>query len=330
MGYAKEIYSQARQILDERRQKAQMRAEQRRTELYRELPRLSEIERMLARTGIAAAQAALAGGGAQEQIERLKQQNLALQKERAQILRDAGLPEDFLAVHYVCPDCGDTGYVGQDRCACLAKLLRQLAYGKLSDTVSGASDCRFENFSLSYYPDEPSGPYGIVPRRAMDKVLNACRAYARNFTPRSDSLLLCGGTGLGKTHLSLAIAGEVTNRGFGVVYTSSQRLLDRLSQQQFSRDITEDYQQMALSCDLLIIDDLGAEFSTAFTVAALYNLINSRIIENRPCVISTNLDENGLRERYGDRILSRLLCAYRPLQFYGEDIRMIKRFACAK
>ena len=105
-----------------------------------------------------------------------------------------------------------------------------------------------------------------------------------------------------------------------------QSLLDKLQAQQFSRAPSDaaDYQALALECNLLVIDDLGAEFSTAFTVAALYNLINARIIERRPTIISTNFDETVLRERYGDRILSRLLCTYRPLQFCGEDIRMLR------
>ena len=215
----------------------------------------------------------------------------------------------------------------EKQCDCMAELLRKAAYEQLGD-CSGIRDCRFDNFLLDYYPTQPVGPYNIVPQRAMEKVLSICVDYARSFSLQSESLLLCGGTGLGKTHLSLAIAGAVIQRGFGVIYTTSHRLLGKLQEQQFSRNSTEtdDYQSMALGCDLLIIDDLGAEFSTNFTVAALYGVINERINLRRPTVINTNFDETILRERYGDRILSRLLATYRPLQFYGEDIRMRKRF----
>lgn len=328
MGYAKEIYQKAQRALDESRAAAQRDAERRRAALYAELPQLAQIERELSATGLAAAQAAISGGGdAPKLIDELRARNLALQERRARILRDAGKPADALEVCYACPKCEDTGYIGQTQCACLKTLLRELAYESLGD-MSGAGDCRFETFDLSYYPVQPCGPYNIVPRRAMEKVLSACRDYARTFSLKSESLLFLGGTGLGKTHLSLAIAHEVISQGYGVVYTTAPRLLDRLQTQQFSRGAGggTDYQALVGECDLLVIDDLGAEFSTSFSVAALYNLINSRIIERRPTVISTNFDEQVLRERYGDRILSRLLCAYRPMQFYGEDIRMLKRY----
>lgn len=332
MGYSKDIYQKAQQILDERRSSAERTAEKRRAELNAALPQLVEIERALAASGLAAAKAAISGGeDASMLIAKLRDRNLSLQAQRADLLRQANLPEDFLSVHYSCSKCADTGYIAQKQCGCMRELLHKLAFEKLSDTC-GVKDCRFDNFSLEFYSTTPSGAYQVVPRRAMERVFSVCCAYAREFSPSSDSLLLCGGTGLGKTHLSLAIASEVTQAGFGVIYTTSQRLLDKLQLQQFAKNSADstDYQSAALSCDLLIIDDLGAEFSTSFTVAALYNIINSRMIERRPTIISTNFDETVLRERYGDRILSRLLCGYRPLQFYGEDIRMIKRLSGAK
>lgn len=327
MGYSKDIYQKAQKILDNKRSRAQLQADERRAQLYEQLPELREIENKLAKTGLAAAQAAISGENGPKLIEQLRQNNLDLQKQRTDLLVRQGLPANYLNVSYACEKCKDTGFIGQHPCTCFSTLLRKLAYQKLSDS-SDAGDCRFHNFKLTYYSEQPVGPYNIIPRRAMDKVFSTCTAYARTFSNRSESLLLLGGTGLGKTHLSLAIAYEVIQDGYGVIYTTSQRLLDKLQAQQFSRDYKDDtdYQSMALSCDLLIVDDLGAEFSTSFTVAALYNIINSRIIEHKPTIISTNFDEKILRDRYGDRILSRLLCAYRPLQFYGEDIRMLKRF----
>ena len=331
MGYSKEIYQKAQQELDRRRSAAQQTADIHREAAYAAFPQLQELDRQLSQTGIAAAKAAISGGqDAQQLIHTLQSRNQQIQEERAALLRQAGMPDNFLKIHYTCPKCEDTGYIGQKQCTCLKELLQKYAYEKLGEN-GNIQECRFDNFSLSYYPNESRAPYGKNPRREMELIFSACKQYASNFSLASESLLLLGGTGLGKTHLSLAIAREVTRNGFGVVYVSSQRLLDKLQQQQFSRHADqEDYQSIALACDLLIVDDLGAEFSTNFTVSALYSVVNSRINERRPTIISTNLDENTLRERYGDRILSRLLCTYRPYHFCGDDVRMIKRIQASR
>lgn len=326
MGYSKDIYRLAQQELDRRRDNAQRTAELRRTELEEALPRLGEIQREMCATGLEAVRASIGStGDISRTLENLRNKNLALQEERAKLLSQADLPADFLEIHYTCPKCQDTGYVVNQRCACLDQLLRRMAYQKVSES-GGLGECRFDNFLLSYYTDAPS-PDGKVPSRVMAAILTSCRDYANTFHPHAESLLFRGHTGLGKTHLSLAIAYEAVEKGYGVYYASCQRLLDKLQAQQFGREKGDstDYQQMVLDCDLLILDDLGAEFSTNFTVAALQNIINARLTDNRPTIISTNLDTKLLGERYGERVVSRLLCAYRAFTFFGDDIRMRKR-----
>lgn len=326
MGYSKDIYRLAQQELDRRRDKAQRTAELRRAELEEALPRLGEIQREMSLTGLEAVRASIGStGDISRTLENLRNKNLTLQKERAKLLSQADLPADFLEVHYTCPKCQDTGYVVNQRCACLDQLLRRMAYQKVSES-GGLGECRFDNFLLSYYTDTPNAE-GKVPSRVMAAILTSCRDYADTFHLHAESLLFRGHTGLGKTHLSLAIAYEVVEKGYGVYYASCQRLLDKLQAQQFGRDKGDstDYQQMVLDCDLLILDDLGAEFSTNFTVAALQNIINARLTDNRPTLISTNLDTKLLGERYGERVVSRLLCAYRAFTFFGDDIRMRKR-----
>ena len=152
-----------------------------------------------------------------------------------------------------------------------------------------------------------------------------CKNYADNFSLKSPSLILYGATGLGKTHLSLAIAGEVIGKGFGVIYGSAQNLLNRLENEKFGRSGQDgDTLSLLLECDLLILDDLGAEFSTAFTLSAIYNIINSRMLASLPTIISTNLEPGELDKKYDQRIASRILGSFTPVYFCGRDIRQLK------
>lgn len=330
MGYAKDIYRQARQTLDTRREHAQQTVSMHKAEAYAKLPRLVQIERELADTGLAAAKVAISGGANTDDIKwrisRLELKSTALQQERVALLTQHGYPPNYLAISYACPTCEDTGYIAQTRCKCMEQLLRTLAYQQVSENAG--DHCRFETFKLDYYPNDEVD-HRRSPREAMKNILTICQNYAATFSPQGESLLFFGNTGLGKTHLSLSIAFEVIEKGHGVYYASCQRLMDKLQAQQFGRAGSDetDYQQLALECDLLILDDLGAEFSTAFTIAALQNIVNVRLGEQRPTIISTNFDMNLLSERYGERLVSRLFCGYQPLPFTGEDIRKLKRYA---
>jgi DNA replication protein DnaC len=69
------------------------------------------------------------------------------------------------------------------------------------------------------------------------------------------------------------------------------------------------------------MDDLGAELTNQFTVSALYNVINTRINLGKSTIINTNLGQNGLLERYDERITSRLFGEFNPYLFRGADIR---------
>ena len=160
----------------------------------------------------------------------------------------------------------------------------------------------------------------------MSNIFEFCKLYADGFSENSESLVLIGKTGLGKTHLSLSIAREAVKKGFGVVYTPAQRLVSSLELEHFSGSGSSTMKKKYSSCDLLIIDDLGAEFPTQFTTAAIGNLINERLFEKRPTIISTNLMGNELTARYTERTASRILGEYRKLYFLGEDIRFLKNY----
>ena len=255
---------------------------------------------------------------AKEYIQKLSEINLEAQAQRRLLLKSNGFPEDWLDVHYTCKKCEDKGFVSGIMCGCFKELLKSIEYEKLCSKLP-VGNCRFDNFKLDYYPDGA----GTSPKKRMESVLNYCKAYAADFSRRSPSLLLYGKTGLGKTHLSLAIAGNAVEEGYGVIYSSAQNLFNKLEKDKFGK-ADANTEEAILDCDLLIIDDLGAEFTTQFTVSALYNIVNSRELESKPTIISTNLMPEQLTKAYGERIASRILSNYVMLYFDGSDIRQIK------
>jgi DNA replication protein DnaC len=212
------------------------------------------------------------------------------------------------------------------RCGCFVKLLQSLAYQELSmDTPLEKSS--FELFSLDYYATAPDASTGVIPRKTMEGILDFCRQYAAHFSPRAKSLLFTGPTGLGKTHLSLAIAQEVIEKGYTVIYGAAQNLLGRLEREHFARfgEQSNDTERAMLSCDLLILDDLGAEFSTSFTQSCIYNIVNTRLMAGMPVIVNTNLNSAQLNEKYGERVTSRVIGNYTVLRFFGSDIRQAKK-----
>ena len=329
MGFPKHIYRQASSILTQRRQQAELEASQRKQELYFAIPELRDIERQLSDCGrgVIAAVAARTGD-ARALVEQMKNRSLALQQRRAELLRGVDADENLLEPQYHCPLCKDSGYdSGNRRCRCLEQLLRQLASQELGGT--DLERFRFENFSLAYYGQELT-PNGDSHQQRMAGIFSYCKNYARSFDPKlSPSLLFTGGTGLGKTHLSLAIAREVIESGHGVIYASVQNLMSRLEEERFSNNYSfgaeeteQRYLNMVLETDLLILDDLGTEFLNQFVSSSFYNIINTRLLQNKPTIISTNLLAAELQKRYSDRLVSRMFGGYHFLNFVGKDVRL--------
>lgn len=257
-------------------------------------------------------------------IQEQKMRNLNAQQEIKLLLRKNNLADDYLEVHYSCPKCNDSGVDGSHLCECHIELLKKLAFDEAGEK-SPLKFCSFEDFKLEYYSDKYEKETASSPRDRMFSIFEYCKIYAASFeTSTSPSLIFSGETGLGKTHLSLAIAGEVIKKGNKVLYNSAQNIFNELQKDRFSKNSDGQYEALILECDLLVIDDLGAEFPTSFTQAALYNIINTRINLCLPTIISTNLDHKELEEAYGRRIASRLIGEYSTLYFSGTDIRQKK------
>ncbi|MBQ8228342.1 MAG: ATP-binding protein [Clostridia bacterium] len=320
MKYSPSEYEQARRELDRRRNEAEKIQKTHRDEVALKCPELVKIEQEMANAGLSVIKALGMGDDSQDFIKFLETTNLDAQKRRAELLKENGYPEDYLKVKYFCSKCNDKGFKDGFMCSCHKVLLKNIAYKKLCSQFP-VDKCSFENFDLSFYPDFGSD---ITPHKRMSAVFSFCKNYAEDFSSRSQSILMLGETGLGKTHLSLAIAGQVIRRGFGVIYASTQNILNKLESEKFGRSDTSDTEKNLIECDLLILDDLGTEFSTQFTVSAIYNIINSRLLASKPTVISTNLTMEQLESVYTQRISSRILSEYTILQFDGTDIRQLK------
>lgn len=324
MGYAKRIYALAASEMKARRDKAEQQAAQNKAAFLRQCPQVLDIEGEMAKTGLAAVKAVGAGKDAVEIIRNLAKYNLELQAKRKKLLLQNGFPADFLQPHYTCTACEDTGATDGKPCACYQKLLREIAFRELS-AKTPLQLCTFDSFSLSCYPNTPDHS-GVIPRQKMEEVLRFCKRYADTFSLQSPSLLFFGNTGLGKTHLSLAIAAAAIEKGYGVVYGTAQNLFSALEKEHFGKAAEdEDTESMLLDCDLLILDDLGTEFTTGFVTASFYNIVNTRLLCGKPTVINTNLTFAELEDKYTNRIVSRILGCYQVRRFYGEDMRVKMR-----
>ena len=323
MSYKRSVYIKAKQILDERRNSALRAQEIRHSQIAMEYPELLEIEREMAQCGADTIKAIGMGADAAEFIRQLSVKSLAAQDKRKALLKKAGYSESYLDVEYNCPVCKDTGSHDGYYCQCYKRLIREVAAEELS-AASPLKRCTFDTFSLSKYPDVTDKTLGVNQREYMTKVYDYCKAYADDFTTKSKNLLMMGATGLGKTHLSLAIANRVLQKGYDVYYDSIQNIMDKLEGEHFGRlPREESIKDDILSCDLLIIDDLGVEFSTQFTVPELHNIINTRILRCLPTIISTNLELADIEKQYSQRIASRIIGTSMPLRFCGNDIRQM-------
>ena len=292
----------------------------RKKQFYKKFKRAKDIELQLSRTAIDSAKAILSGASAKEKLTELKNKNLALQKELETLLITANLPLDYLNIKYKCTDCKDMGYVDGVMCDCLKNLIKKITYKNLNK-LSPLSLSTFEAFNTDLYPDKNSAD-GVNVKSHMEKIFNFCKNYADTFNKNSENLFLQGATGLGKTHLSLAIANSAINSGYNVIYTSTPNILSKLEKEHFSHNFQdEETEKHLIDCDLLILDDMGTEFQTSFSSAMIYNIINSRIMFQKPTIISTNLSVKEIQSAYSKRLVSRIMGNYKRLFFLGNDIR---------
>lgn len=308
--YNEQYLSLAMNTLAARRQNSASSLQKRREEVLEKCPEYQELERAATAAGIRLAQTGKDEGALAEITARQKA-----------LLLENGFSADHLQPRFVCPLCKDTGRMNGKICSCVQELLKKYRREEIN-SASPLSLCTFESFSLQYYSTEEDPRSHLIPREHMADIAEYCRDYADNFGPGSPSVMMMGSAGLGKTHLALAIAGKVLEKGADVLYVSAQNAFSQIENEKFA-DRENGFLQALLHAELLIVDDLGTEFLSPFILAELYDLVNTRMLRRLPTIYTTNMNSaKAIAARYTEKIASRLFGGCQLLHFFGPDIRM--------
>ena len=320
MSVNKKFFEIAHERMSRRRTENKRTEDRRRAEIHNKIPEYSELECSIANNmGNIISAISQSGPEAEKMIRQAINDNLETQQKMSALLKKNGYPEDYLNPIFTCSKCKDTGSVNGQWCECFNKLLNAAAAEEFN-SHSPLQLNTFDSFDLKLYPDKLDPVLQEKQRDVMENNFNECVSFARSFNGKGYGMLLIGNTGLGKTHLSLAIAKEVIDKGFSVVYGSVPDLIRNLDKEQFNKK-EGDTMELVTDCDLLILDDLGAENSTNRSVPQLYEIINARQSRLLPMIVNSNLNMKEIKSRYNDRLWSRLF-SMRVLLFCGEDNRL--------
>ena len=318
----RELYQEAMRAVALRRQTARANAEDARAAAEAAVPALRHAEEEVRVRGV---RCALAGASGKDRTAAAAALAKAKQDLTA-LLASSGRPADALEPHFTCKKCQDTGTFEGHTCICVHKLMQKLRREEI-ESLSSLSISSFDTMELRYYPNTMDDKLGEPVRSYMGSLLAELRAYAEEFDRSSESLMLFGNAGLGKTHAALAIAGIVLEKDFGVIYVCSPDFFSKLEALHFGADPggeEEPLLQTAAGADLLILDDLGTEFNSSFFLSTLYSLLNNRLGAHLPTIVTTNITDGALLEKlYTEKISSRL-SAFVPCLFAGQDIRSQK------
>ncbi|GFN36713.1 ATP-binding protein [Tepidimicrobium xylanilyticum] len=294
--------------------------------IYNKIPRIREIDRTIREMGLQISKAVIENPGNYiENMERVKKEIEKLKMEKAYLLTENNIPLDYLEPIYECKKCYDTGYLSNgDKCSCLKQALINKAY-KMSNIEDVLERENFQTFNINIFPNEPVEGETMTPRENMANITSICEGFVSNFDDKNgENLLFYGSTGLGKTFMCNCIAKALLDKNKIVIYQTAFRILEIIEKRRFGRDSERfnDWEyDLLFEADLLIIDDLGTELSNAFTNAEIFNIVNTRLINNTKTIISTNLTPKEISEIYTERVFSRILDRFIPLKFFGPDLR---------
>lgn len=315
-GYQTELMDMYEKIRTDENRKLMKRRE----EIKNKYPEILELDTTIQKLCLNLSMAALRGITDQNELNNIKEEITDLRAKKYEMLVSHGYNPDYLNLHYNCPKCKDTGFIGIEKCSCFKSKLIKLYY-KDSDLEEAVKTNNFKNFNINLYPNHKLNDERYTPRKNIEDILEYITGeYLPNFKNSNTNLLFYGNSGTGKTFLSWCIAKELLDKGFLVVYKTSDDLLRALKDIKFNNDT--DLENLLINCDLLIIDDLGSEQITDFSSTELFTLINKKILKNKKMLISTNLCLPLISKRYSERISSRIIGEFKLFKFFAEDIRI--------
>lgn len=299
-------------------------------EVYKKVPQIEAIDKELSQTGINLVRQMLNKSKTDSTLEDFHKHSDDLLLTKKMLLVEAGFPPDYLEIHYDCPICKDTGFVGNKTCTCFKQGLINMAYEQ-SNLKNILSLENFSNFNIEYYSKEEMEGQPYSPYHNMTLIYQICVGFIEKFDFEKRNLLFYGSAGLGKTFLCNCIAKELLDKGYTVLYLTAPQLFKLFDEARFHRedlgDDSKDILETLRSTDLLIIDDLGTESSNAPSISEFFDVLNARYLNQLSTIISTNLAPNEWSNYYSDRIISRIFGNYTTLKFYGQDIRLLKKYS---
>ncbi len=314
-----------------RQLKNQAAAKEKLQELYLSFPRLKQIDDEISALAVRHASRILSENiTPDEAVKAVNAEKSVLLTERNSILKENGI--ENTQTHYDCNICKDTGVAEGQKCKCYMEIMKKIMLTDIDGSKSISFDCEkdvFENFSLNWYSKNIiDNKINISPYDNMKSVYRDCQMFCEDFGIKKDNLYFYGSSGTGKTFMASCIANKLMSRGYSVVYQSAYKLFQFMEDYKFcriDRDVNISVYESIYNCDLLIIDDLGTEFGTAYTCSVLFDILNTRLINEKSTIISTNLSLANLEKKYTDRVASRIIGNFEVMRFMGDDIRIAKK-----
>lgn len=294
-------------------------------EVHNEIPEIVEIEHTISTLSVQQARKLLEGDDTA--LAQLKTQIKQLSNRKKALLAEHHFPADYMDPVYTCPDCKDTGFIGNEKCSCFVQASLDLLYSQ-TNLQKLLEEENFNTFRLDYYSDTVTDSVtGLTSYQAITRAVEESKDFIRKFSFEYQNLLFYGSTGIGKTFLTHCIAKEILEASHSVLYFSSAQLFNALADTVFSKTehASESLQENIYSCDLLIIDDLGTEMVNTFVASQLFSILDERDKHEKSTIISTNLSLHNIRDVYSDRIFSRLSSKYKIIKLFGDDIRLLKK-----